>query len=44
MVSKSKFRINVCNARHELDLLRDIINQNGYKEVHIKDSEAEVMW
>ena len=37
MVSKTVFSVNTCNARHELDLLRDIIVSNNYKEVHSKD-------
>ena len=38
------FSINVCNARHELDLLKAIIAEEGYKEVYLKDAKATVIW
>jgi hypothetical protein len=41
---KSNFSINVCNARHELDLLKAIIAEEGYKEVYLKDAKANVIW
>lgn len=44
MVAPS-FRINVCNARHELDLLRAIIKEHkSFNEVHIKEADAELTW
>ena len=43
MVTKN-FTVNVCNARHELDLLKAIITDNNYTEVYIKDSKADMMW
>jgi hypothetical protein len=44
MVSKSEFKVNVCNARHELALLQDIISTNHYQEVYIKDKQADLIW
>jgi len=34
----------VCNARHELDLLKAIIAEEGYKEVYLKGAKANVIW
>ncbi len=44
MVSKSQFKINICNARHELALLQDIIQHNQYQVEHIKDKPADLVW
>jgi len=39
-------RINTCNSRHELALLKELIKQNGWSEEHIKDkfAKCDVFW
>ena len=43
MVSK-QFSINTCNARHELDLLKAICEQNKWQNVEQKNAKADMFW
>lgn len=39
-------KINTCNARHELALLRELISRNIWKEQHLKDKvkDQDIYW
>ena len=42
----ASIRINSCNARHELALIRQLVETHGWKEDHLKQnvSKADIYW
>ena len=36
--------INTCNARSDLALLQELILQNNWREVHIREQKADLIW
>jgi hypothetical protein len=44
MESKKHFSINICNCRHELPLLKELIALHKWEEVYLKDKKADLIW
>ena len=41
---KKRFSVNINNCRHELPLLKELIQINNWEEVYIKDKAADLIW
>ena len=41
---KNRFSVNITNCRHELPLLKELIQIHNWEEVYIKDKPADLIW